>query len=37
MEDDAFISAQAFRVSHGKGESQENGMLTFQYFSTGKT
>lgn len=28
MEDDAVISTQAFRASHGRGESQENGVLT---------
>lgn len=27
MEDDAIISTQTFRVSHGRDESQENGVL----------
>ena len=37
MEDDAVISTQVFRVSHGRGENEENEMLTFQYFDTGMT
>ena len=34
MEDDAVTSTEIFKASHDRGESQENGVLTLQYYSS---
>lgn len=33
MEDDAVTSTEIFKAKQDRGESQENGVLTLQYYS----